>query len=166
MLAGPLPHVLAFGLELEYLFPPDASPATKFEDLQRRLEANGLPTRFFSTYSLAHDTSHTNWKLVPDISLIGPQGGFEFVSPILSDTSDWRSAIEQALYAMKSAGAALSPETDFHVHVNATGADIPSIRRVYKNFLSLEPVFDLLQPPNHRGPPPPPPHPSTPCPRI
>lgn len=76
--------------------------------------------------------------------------GFEMVSPILSG-KEGLAIVGEIMEAMKDYQVELSKNTDFHVHVDATGRTVEEVRNAWKNFIFFEDALDTFQPPNHRG---------------
>mmetsp|Transcript_16982 Transcript_16982/g.36851 ORF Transcript_16982/g.36851 Transcript_16982/m.36851 type:complete len:464 (+) Transcript_16982:172-1563(+) len=146
---------LPFGVEFEFIFPKEFAgilpPAARYPlvgaAINRALGISPrVPTTVYIEYYSAHNESPF-WKVAPDASLVGPAGGFEVVSPVLTEVAE----ITKVIRAMQGFGAELSESTDFHVHIDVSGRDVAQIGRVYKHFIAYERALDSFQPPNHQG---------------
>lgn len=143
---------LAFGVEFEFIFPTwteALNAEQRFTAAALAIYQLGIASETFCSYADAHKQTEW-WKVAPDISLVGPVGGFEVVSPIL-DGEGSVDQVEKVMQGMTNFEAILSESTDFHVHVDATGRSVDEIRNVLKNFIYFEGALDYFQPPNHQA---------------
>eukprot|EP00462_Mataza_sp_D1_P021731 CAMPEP_0175133602 /NCGR_PEP_ID=MMETSP0087-20121206/7737_1 /TAXON_ID=136419 /ORGANISM="Unknown Unknown, Strain D1" /LENGTH=439 /DNA_ID=CAMNT_0016416117 /DNA_START=40 /DNA_END=1355 /DNA_ORIENTATION=+ len=139
--------VLPFGVEFEYVFPPLGirSRLRKFLRVTSYIENMGVPVVLYKSYAQAHVQLENNWKVVPDESLTN---GFEVVSPVMQNIQPVRDVMDVML--CKRSELALTGATDFHVHVDTTGATTKQYVNIVKNFVTFEKVMDSFQPWNHR----------------
>lgn len=124
-----------FGVEIEFL-----STITK-EQAVTSLRAAGI--RVESSY-YTHDTTPF-WKIVTDGSC-----GLELVSPVLEGEAGLEE-VRIAATALEAAGAQVDKRCGLHVHFDARGMKLKSIKNLFKLWLKFEDVLDTFQPPSRRG---------------
>jgi len=120
---------MKFGIEIEFI----GSLNPVLDALRsRRIEVE---------YEGHHHNTRSNWKIVSDASV---HGGWELVSPILDTKSGAFKDIQKVCAALNEAGASVNRSCGFHVHVDARGAELGTIKNIVKFFYKFEPQFDKV----------------------
>ena len=92
-------------------------------------------------------TTRNHWKLVPDSSV---NGGFEVVSPVLRGEAGLEEAMAVA-EALADAGAAVNRSCGFHVHFDASGLSVESVKTIVTRYARHEAEIDAVMPLSRRG---------------
>lgn len=98
-------------------------------------------------HSRAESYTHSvpnSWRVTTDASIVG-NNPFELVSPILQG--------EQGLRKLKTVThilAKVNKSAAVHIHIDATGFDLATWKRLYKNYARLERLIDGFMPNSRR----------------
>ena len=124
-----------FGVEIEFL------STVTIQQAVMSLRAAGLQVQ---SEGYTHRTT-PHWKVVGDGSC-----GLELVSPVL----EGEAGLEQvriAAAALEAVGAQVDKRCGLHVHFDARGMSLKSIKNLFKMWLKFEDVLDTFQPASRRG---------------
>jgi len=123
-----------FGVELEFV---GSRPAVVNE-----LRARGLAAE---SQGYNHRRS-SGWKVVPDGSVMG---GGELVSPVLEGAAGLEQ-LKQACEALTAAGATIKQTCGLHVHLDARGEGLDSIKGFVTAYVQRQLLIDALVAPSRR----------------
>lgn len=123
---------LKFGVELEVKFSGDKT------EIIEALKNRGIKVRQRWSGSI-HTVLENAWKVVADGSV---QGGWEIVSPPMSDMNDLRIVCE----VLNELGCSVDKQCGLHVHHEASDLDLNSLKNVYEiyNKYELDVIHELL----------------------
>jgi hypothetical protein len=131
-----------FGVELETLLPRDIYD---YDVIARILNDSGIDCR---TSSYTHSRTRY-WKIVSDGSISGSGLGAEFVSPVLRG-DEGIAAVDKVCRTLRAAKVTVNATCGLHVHVDAEDFGLVQIKRLVRNFLHYEDLFDGVVEPSRR----------------
>lgn len=115
--------------------------------LRDEINRLGVPCR---TEGYNHNTRN-HWKIVNDGSISATRGeACEVVSPILRGEDGLRQ-LKIVCQALKNCRALINKSCGLHVHFHARGFDMPTWKRIYKNYIKCEPAIDSMMPASRRA---------------
>ena len=94
-------------------------------------------------------TTRDHWKIVSDASIQGAKS-FEIVSPILEGENGIQQ-IDIVCQVLEQTGAKINKSCGLHIHFDASGFNLDTWKRIYKNYAKLENTIDGFMPDSRRG---------------
>ena len=90
-----------------------------------------------------------HWKIVTDSSVRGTNT-FELVSPILKG-EEGIAELKKVTEVLKAKNVKINKSCGLHIHLDAGDLKIGDWKRIYKNYIKLEPTIDSFMPRSRKG---------------
>lgn len=142
---------MRYGVEIEFVSRVNAYAVVD------ALRAAGVEMKDYTGYSDAHVTCN-KWKVVHDGSVVGTTTsgaiyGMEVVSPPMEDDANAQHQIETVCRVLQEmpVGGRINQSCGLHIHVNAEGMSLNTIKRICYMYSKNERFIDMVQPRSRRG---------------